>query len=323
MSQTTDFTVTGMTCEHCVASVTEEVQEIAGVTDVQVDLASGGLRVTSEQPVSEADVEVRRRRGRLPADMNAPTRVAGFLVGVAAVFGIAYAVGGQVGAVGATADVHASDGSSGHASADGHVADGHSSADSPESSNEVPGGLMVSSNGYTLALVDSVAQAGRGQPIAFVIDGPDGPVTAYDVEHEKRLHFIAVRRDFTGFQHVHPDARLGRHLVHRPRPDARTVAGLRRLQADRRRRRDARGRPLRPRPGGRSDAAPGHARREGRRLHRHPRRGPRRGRALDARAEGREGRPSGHRPAALPRRLRAPRRAARWRPRLPARPPRR
>ena len=37
-----------------------------------------------------------------------------------------------------------------------------------------------------------------------MIDGPDGPVTAYDVEHEKRLHFIAVRRDFTGFQHVHP-----------------------------------------------------------------------------------------------------------------------
>ncbi len=51
------YTVTGMTCEHCVASVTEEVQEIAGVTDVQVDLASGRLRFTSEQPVSDADVK--------------------------------------------------------------------------------------------------------------------------------------------------------------------------------------------------------------------------------------------------------------------------
>ena len=38
-----------------------------------------------------------------------------------------------------------------------------------------------------------------------MINGPDGPVTAYDVQHEKRLHFIAVRRDFTGFQHVHPE----------------------------------------------------------------------------------------------------------------------
>ena len=49
--------VTGMTCQHCVASVTEEVQEIAGVTDVSVDLATGSLRVTSDQPLSEADVQ--------------------------------------------------------------------------------------------------------------------------------------------------------------------------------------------------------------------------------------------------------------------------
>jgi copper chaperone CopZ len=52
-----DYTVTGMTCGHCVASVTEEVQEIPGVTDVQVDLASGSLRFTSEQPVCDADVK--------------------------------------------------------------------------------------------------------------------------------------------------------------------------------------------------------------------------------------------------------------------------
>ena len=44
---TSSYTVTGMTCGHCVASVTEEVQEIPGVTDVSVDLASGRLSVTS------------------------------------------------------------------------------------------------------------------------------------------------------------------------------------------------------------------------------------------------------------------------------------
>ncbi|MFC7449309.1 heavy-metal-associated domain-containing protein [Rhodococcus daqingensis] len=44
----TTYTVTGMTCGHCVASVTEEVSAIAGVTDVQVDLATGAVRVTSE-----------------------------------------------------------------------------------------------------------------------------------------------------------------------------------------------------------------------------------------------------------------------------------
>ncbi len=57
MSETQTFTVQGMTCEHCVASVTEEVTEIAGVTDVRVDLATGEVAVTSDQPLSDADVK--------------------------------------------------------------------------------------------------------------------------------------------------------------------------------------------------------------------------------------------------------------------------
>ena len=55
-TQSSEYTVTGMTCAHCVASVAEEVQEISGVSDVQVDLSTGSLRFTSEQPVSDADV---------------------------------------------------------------------------------------------------------------------------------------------------------------------------------------------------------------------------------------------------------------------------
>lgn len=42
------FIVTGMTCEHCVASVREEVSEVAGVSAVEVDLASGRLTVTGD-----------------------------------------------------------------------------------------------------------------------------------------------------------------------------------------------------------------------------------------------------------------------------------
>jgi copper chaperone len=49
-------TVTGMTCGHCVASVTEEVQGIAGVQDVQVVLDTGALTVTSAQPLDEGTV---------------------------------------------------------------------------------------------------------------------------------------------------------------------------------------------------------------------------------------------------------------------------
>ena len=50
---TATFTVVGMTCGHCVTSVTEEVSAVAGVTAVDVDLASGGLTVTSAEPVDD------------------------------------------------------------------------------------------------------------------------------------------------------------------------------------------------------------------------------------------------------------------------------
>ena len=54
MSTTSTYTVVGMTCGHCVASVTEEVSKIDGVTNVDVDLASGRVTVESDQPVDEA-----------------------------------------------------------------------------------------------------------------------------------------------------------------------------------------------------------------------------------------------------------------------------
>lgn len=57
MSQSATFTVTGMTCGHCVASVTEEVQEIAGVETVNVELATGALTITSADPVDQAAVK--------------------------------------------------------------------------------------------------------------------------------------------------------------------------------------------------------------------------------------------------------------------------
>ena len=50
---TTTYSVNGMTCGHCVSAVTEEVTQVPGVTGVEVDLASGGLTVSSEAPVDE------------------------------------------------------------------------------------------------------------------------------------------------------------------------------------------------------------------------------------------------------------------------------
>ena len=45
---TQTFTVTGMTCGHCVSSVTEEVSALPGVSDVDVVLESGALTVTGD-----------------------------------------------------------------------------------------------------------------------------------------------------------------------------------------------------------------------------------------------------------------------------------
>ncbi|MEU5863800.1 heavy-metal-associated domain-containing protein [Nonomuraea sp. NPDC047529] len=53
---TTTYTVKGMTCGHCVSSVKEEVGEVAGVTGVQVDLASGLLTVESDSPIDAAHI---------------------------------------------------------------------------------------------------------------------------------------------------------------------------------------------------------------------------------------------------------------------------
>ena len=85
-----------------------------------------------------------------------------------------------------------SDASVGAAGAAGHAAD-------------LPGGLQTSQDGYSLRLDPDQYATGPQGPLTFVIEGPDGrAVTAYDVEHEKELHLIVVRRDFGGYHHIHP-----------------------------------------------------------------------------------------------------------------------
>jgi hypothetical protein len=126
--------------------------------------------------------------------MNTPLKLAGFAVGLVAVFGAAVGAGRLVGPIGS-------------ASAEAAVAEHDMSGDDHEEaeSDHLPAGLMVSEGGWTLALDDAALPAGSATPLAFRILGPDGrPVTAFDEAHEQELHLIAVRRDLTGFQHVHP-----------------------------------------------------------------------------------------------------------------------
>jgi copper chaperone CopZ len=53
---TASFTATGMSCQHCVASVTKELSEIAHVTSVSVDLPSGTVTVESDVPIPEDEI---------------------------------------------------------------------------------------------------------------------------------------------------------------------------------------------------------------------------------------------------------------------------
>lgn len=50
------FSVSGMTCEHCVLSVTEEVSELPGVTDVAVALERGEVTISSDRELSDESV---------------------------------------------------------------------------------------------------------------------------------------------------------------------------------------------------------------------------------------------------------------------------
>ncbi len=47
------YTVQGMTCEHCVDAVTSELSSLASVTHADVDLASGRVRVVSDEPLND------------------------------------------------------------------------------------------------------------------------------------------------------------------------------------------------------------------------------------------------------------------------------
>lgn len=120
--------------------------------------------------------------------MRTVTKLAGFAVGLAAVFGTTYGVGRVVDRAPVVEGRH-----------DGDVPPATGGHD--EATDRLPGGLLVSDRGYTLEQLDAPADE-----FAFRIAGPDGhPVTRYDVAHDKRMHLIVARRDLSGFRHVHPE----------------------------------------------------------------------------------------------------------------------
>jgi hypothetical protein len=66
-------------------------------------------------------------------------------------------------------------------------------------------GLSVAADGLRLVVATPDFTRARTQQLRFrVVDDKGATVRDFDVEHTKRMHLIVVRRDLTGFQHLHP-----------------------------------------------------------------------------------------------------------------------
>ncbi|RKT88755.1 hypothetical protein SAMN05421805_1011796 [Saccharopolyspora antimicrobica] len=131
--------------------------------------------------------------------MNAAGKLSAYGAVLALVAGGAWAVGTAVGPLSAAPAPSSHDGMP---SGDGHGnAHGATVAET-----DLPGGLASSRGGYTFTSTATTRNAGTTEPFSFRVLGPDGrAVTAFDVEHDKRMHLIVVRRDTAGFQHLHPE----------------------------------------------------------------------------------------------------------------------
>ncbi|MEV6234709.1 hypothetical protein AB0L88_43270 [Saccharopolyspora shandongensis] len=133
--------------------------------------------------------------------MNTAGKLSAYGAVLALVAGGAWAAGTAVGPFATTSAA------SGHGDMPGGEVAGHGDAHGGTvAETDLPGGLASSRGGYTLAPTDTTQATGTTEPFSFRILGPDGnAVTGFDVEHDKRMHLIVVRRDTAGFQHLHPE----------------------------------------------------------------------------------------------------------------------
>ena len=117
-------------------------------------------------------------------------RLAGFAVALVLLFGGGALAGGLVNPSPPNRAADARDGASMTAMGDAEMA---------------PRGLAVSENGLRLEVADTRFARGKAQPLRYaIVDERGRRVRDFDVEHTKRMHLIVVRRDLTGFQHLHP-----------------------------------------------------------------------------------------------------------------------
>jgi hypothetical protein len=132
--------------------------------------------------------------------MSAATKLGGFALVLALLFGAAAFAGSRI-------DVHPGRPSAERADASGMgemAAEAGHGGETRMAAQPIRG-LAISDNGLTLELERNSATAGKRFALAFrILDRRGQTVRRFDVEHTKRMHVIVVRRDMTGFQHLHP-----------------------------------------------------------------------------------------------------------------------
>jgi hypothetical protein len=138
--------------------------------------------------------------------VSAATKLAGFAAALVLIFGAAALAGETIGPDrGDDAGVRAIDNDAGDHAAGGEAESAQPGAHAGEAAPAPVRGLAVADDGLKLALETTELQRGRRSELRFRIQGAGGrPVRDFEVEHEKRMHVIVVRRDGRGFQHVHP-----------------------------------------------------------------------------------------------------------------------
>jgi hypothetical protein len=143
-----------------------------------------------------------------------PARLALFGAGLAALFVGGLALGRLLdpAAPGAEASGHG-DAMAPHGGGMGHGGDGAMAGEAMP-----PQGLGVAADGLRLVVDDPQRALGATEPLRFrIVDRQGRAVRGFDELHTKRMHLIVVRRDLTGFQHLHPEMK----------PDGTWVAPLR------------------------------------------------------------------------------------------------
>ncbi len=134
--------------------------------------------------------------------MQTGLKITAFAAGLAAAFGSAYAVGGALDPVAAPKKPTHQEGREVHGGKGLPAAE-----EGVGEAAELPGGLQVSQEGFTLDLDTPRIEAGEPAELRFAVvdEGASRNVTAFRREHGKELHLVVASNDLATYRHLHPE----------------------------------------------------------------------------------------------------------------------